>query len=322
MRTYLVTGGAGFIGSHLVRSLQDAGHSVRVLDDMSTGRRDRLRDGTTIIEADVCDNDALRAGMSGVTACFHLAAIADVQRCDTDRRECNRVNAGATVSVFDVASQLGGVPVVWASSAAVYGSAGMGTKLKETDPVKPISVYGADKLSSELHGAIAATYGVPNIGLRFFNVYGKGQNPNSPYSGVLSIFCNRAQENQKITIFGDGEQTRDFVHVSDVVRALVESAAYLVTNRETPEAFILNVCAGKPTSLHDIIGFLEQFQGRALDVEYAPSRRGDISTSCGDPSAMSALLGITVDLEVFDGLPDLLSDRDGSAPLLTEVFAK
>jgi UDP-glucose 4-epimerase len=273
---------------------------------MSTGRRDRLRAGTDIIQADAYDKDALRHAMRGVTACFHLAAIADVQRCNTNRVECHRVNVGSTVAVFEVAEQLGGVPVVWASSAAVYGTAGAGTRLKETDPTKPISSYGVDKLSSEFHGQVAASFGVPNIGLRFFNVFGPGQDPRSPYSGVLSIFCNRMLERQSITIFGDGHQTRDFVHVTDVVRALLASASYLDTTRATPEAHILNVCTGTSTSLRDILGHLEEFCGWAPDVEFAPSKPGDIRTSCGDPSAMKAILGITANVGVADGLPELL----------------
>lgn len=305
MGTYLVTGGAGFIGTHLCRALLEAGHHVRVLDDFSTGKS-TFSDETETIKADICDAEALARGMAGADGCFHLAAIADVQRCNRDWSGSHRVNASGSVAVFEAASRAGGVPVAWASSAAVYGAAGEGMRLKETNPARPLGPYGADKLASEHHGSVAATlFGVGSIGHRFFNVYGPGQDPRSPYSGVLSIFTDRVRAGQGVTIFGDGQQTRDFIHVRDVVRVLLASAAYLAA-APAVEARVLNVCTGEATSLRDILAHLDAAAGRETPVTFGAARPGDIRSSCGDPTAMTALLGLTAQTQIRSGLAALL----------------
>jgi UDP-glucose 4-epimerase len=304
---YLVTGGAGFVGSHLVQKLQDQGHKVRILDDFSTGKISSVKPATEVFRADVCDQNSLRKAMKGVSACFHLAAIADVQRCNSDWLGSHRVNVGGTISVFDVAAELGGIPVVWASSAAVYGSGGNEKLLSETSAVRPINPYGADKLASEIHGQSAASlFGVPNIGLRFFNIFGPGQDPNSSYSGVLSIFASQVLHRQPVTIFGDGHQTRDFIYINDIVCALIASAARLEQNGTDTQAHVYNVCTGQATSLLDIVTELDNLLGQKTKIEFKSARLGDIRTSCGDPTAMQAALGIYPRVSLTEGLQHLM----------------
>jgi len=220
----LVTGGCGFIGSHLVAALLARGDRVRVLDDLSTGRRENLAPGAELSEGDVADPAAVRAAMAGAAVCFHLAAIASVERGMTEWLTTHRANLSGTIAVFDAARAAGRIPVVYASSAAVYGEQER-LPIAEDAPTLPLSAYGADKLGCELHARVAGhVHGVPTMGLRFFNVFGARQDPGSPYSGVISIFCDRMSRGEGVTIHGDGGQTRDFIHVSDVVRGLVAAA--------------------------------------------------------------------------------------------------
>lgn len=209
MAFYLVTGGCGFIGSHLASALVAAGHWVRILDDLSTGKRENAPAAAELIVGDVADPSDVAAAMHGVDGCFHLAAIASVQRCVADWAGSHRVNLEGAIHVFDAARRARPgktLPVVYASSAAVYGD-NPNTPLDEAAELKPLSAYGADKVGCELHARVAAhVYGVPTIGLRFFNVYGPGQDPSSPYSGVILIFAKRIVAGEELTVFVDGEQ--------------------------------------------------------------------------------------------------------------------
>ena len=224
MAFWLVTGGCGFIGSHLVDALLARGDKVRVLDDLSTGRRSNLPDGVEVVVGDVADAKTVAQAMAGVDGCFHLAAVASVQRGNEDWLGTHRVNLTGTIAVFDAArtcNRKGPVPVVYASSAAVYGD-NPNMPLDESAATAPLSAYGADKLGCELHGRVAwQVHKVPSTGFRFFNVYGPRQDPKSPYSGVIAIFADKVAENRQITVNGDGGQVRDFVYVADVVRHLV-----------------------------------------------------------------------------------------------------
>ena len=224
MAFWLVTGGCGFIGSHLVDALLARGDKVRVLDDLSTGRRSNLPGGVEVMVGDVADASAVARAMAGVDGCFHLAAVASVQRGNEDWLGTHRVNLTGTIAVFDAArtcNRKGPVPVVYASSAAVYGD-NPDMPLSESAATAPLSAYGADKLGCELHGRVAwQVHKVPSTGFRFFNVYGPRQDPKSPYSGVIAIFADKVAENREITVNGDGGQVRDFVYVADVVRHLV-----------------------------------------------------------------------------------------------------
>jgi UDP-glucose 4-epimerase len=297
MATYLVTGGAGFIGSHLTDSLLAAGHQVRVLDDLSTGRRENLDPRCVLHVGDAADAATVRAAMEGVDGCFHLAAIASVARANEDWAGTHRANQTATVQVLDAARHEGGRPVVYASSAAIYGDRGDAAIGEDTRPA-PLTAYGADKLGSELHAAVAhGVHRVPTCGMRFFNVYGPRQDPSSPYSGVISIFCHRLAAGAPVTINGDGRQTRDFVFVGDVVRALRAAMA-----RMQPGAAVYNVCTGQPTSLRRLLRTIATLLDVAPEVGHGPPRAGDIRHSVGDPGRAWLDLGFRADTPLMMGL--------------------
>lgn len=289
MGPYLVTGGAGFIGSHLVDALLWAGFRVRVLDDLSTGKRSNLDPRAELIVGDVADPLAVREAMRGTLGCFHLAAIASVARGNEDWCGTHAVNVGGTVAVLDAARRHGRRPVVYASSAAIYGDAGEGRIAEGMRPA-PRSAYGADKLASELHAQAGfGVHGVPSLGFRFFNVYGPRQDPASPYSGVISIFAERIAAERTITIHGDGEQVRDFVYVTDVVRHLMLGMSLL---HDAPRAAVANVCTGEPTSIRDLAQRIGRIAGRQPVVEYGEARPGDIRSSLGDGRLATSMLGL------------------------------
>ena len=216
MPRFLVTGGAGFIGSHLVHALLEEGHAVRVLDDLSSGHRENLPQQVELAEADVTDPAAVESAIDDVDGCFHLAAIASVARSHRDWLRSHQVNLTGTINVFDRARpsrRRRELPVVYASTAAIYGNCGS-FPVDEESPAAPLSAYGADKHACELHARVAgAIHGVPTIGLRFFNLYGPRQDPLSPYSGVISIFADRLLRGEPVEILGDGEQARDFTFI-------------------------------------------------------------------------------------------------------------
>jgi UDP-glucose 4-epimerase len=307
---FLVTGGAGFIGSHLVDALLAAGHDVRVLDDLSTGKRANLAAGAALVVGDVSDAACVAGAMRGAAGCFHLAAIASVQRANEDWVGTNRVNLAGTIAVLDAARAAGGLPVVYASSAAVYGNLG-DQVADETIRPAPLTAYGADKFASELHAAIGwHVHRVPSLGLRFFNVYGRRQDPASPYSGVISIFADRIAAGLPVTLHGDGAQTRDFVHVSDVVAHLTASLRRLA---DAPGAGVLNVCTGRETSVSALARMIGDVRGCAADIRHGPARAGDIRRSLGNPAMARAVLGVSAELRLAEGLEELLSGG-GSPP--------
>ena len=251
----LVTGGCGFIGHHLVGRLVRDGHDVVVLDDLSNGVAQRLPAGVSLIHADIANRAECGHAMAAVEACVHLAAIASVQVCMEDWTRATQVNLLGTVNVLAAASVAGNVPVVYASSAAVYGN--QPPPAAEDSPCRPLGNYGIDKLASEHHarGAGLAT-GLPSFGLRFFNVFGPGQDPNSPYSGVIARFAERLQGGRAARIFGDGRQSRDFVYVDDVVAAIM--AALGCASAEAPVA---NVCTGRDVDLLSLAGEISDVLG-------------------------------------------------------------
>ncbi len=303
MAIYAITGGAGFIGSHLADDLLAEGHVVRVLDDLSTGRRCRLDARAELIVADVADAAALARLLNEAEAVFHLAAIASVVRANEDWTGSHRVNQGGTVAVLQAARLAGGIPVVFASSAAVYGT--QPGPAHEALPAAPRSAYGADKLGSELQAAIAfAVHGVPTIGLRFFNIYGPRQDPHSPYSGVISIFAGQIARRERLTIHGDGQQLRDFVYVGDAVRHLRAGLRLL---QQQPQAAVVNVCTGTGTSILALAQTLGRVAGQVPDIEFAPPRMGDIRVSVGDAGRARALLGIAAETSLADGLAATLA---------------
>lgn len=298
MGRYLVTGGCGFIGSHLVAHLSGAGHEVLVVDNLSTGRRDNIAAGIDVIEADVGDTDAFRHELSGIDGCFHLAAIASVERGQVAWRETHLTNLSSFVGLLEaVAKQKSkSCPVVYASSAAVYGD-NTELPLSESSNTGPISAYGADKLGCELHARVGGLgHDVPTAGLRLFNVFGPGQDPASPYSGVISIFARRALDGLPIKIFGDGEQSRDFIYVSDVVAALSGAMSAAATG------LIVNVCRGRRVTINRLAETIAGLVEHDVAIEYGPQRAGDIRHSLGDPSRMKEVLGVEPAIDLEAGL--------------------
>jgi UDP-glucose 4-epimerase len=303
MAIFLVTGGAGFIGSHLADALLAGGHGVRVLDDFSTGKRANLDPRCMVFEADIADAPVLASALDGVDGCFHLAAIASVARGNEDWAGTHRVNQTGTIAVLN-ACRPRALPVVYASSAAVYGDLGDAVA-SEALVCAPRTAYGADKLGCELHAAVGwGVHGVPSCGLRFFNVYGPRQDPSSPYSGVISIFADRIACGLPVTLHGDGGQTRDFVYVTDVVAHLL---AAMSRQRTRPGCFVANVCTGRETSVRALAETLAALTGRALALAHGPPRPGDIRRSVGDPARAAQTLGLAADTALRDGLARLLN---------------
>lgn len=309
MTTWLVTGGAGFIGSHLCDALLARGDRVRVLDDLSTGSRDNLPPAATLIVGDAADPTTIRAALDGIDGCFHLAAIASVERGVTDWLATHRTNLSATVGLFDAIRQTGRmVPVVYASSAAVYGDSPV-VPIAEAADCRPLSAYGADKYGCELHARVAThVHRIPTVGLRFFNVYGPRQDPRSPYSGVISIFCERIRRGLPVTIFGDGGQTRDFIYVVDVVAALMAAMS-----RQPPDAPVFNVCTGIPTTVARLAEIISTLSGAQPEIGFGAPRAGEIRHSRGDPARARDTLGLSAPTPLTDGLTRVL-DWMGTHP--------
>ena len=300
MATYLVTGGLGFIGSHLCHALAARGDGVRILDDLSTGRREHAPGAAEIVIGDVGDRETVADVALGVDGCFHLAAVASVEKSNAEWHDCHRVNVGGTVAVLDAARTARGgkpVPVVFASSAAVYGD-NPNVPLAETATTVPLSPYGIDKLGSEMHVGIASSmHGVAATSLRFFNVYGPRQDPKSPYSGVIAIFAERLLRAQSVDIFGDGEQSRDFIFVGDVVRYLLAAMDGI-----SDHTGVFNICTGHATTVLDLAAAIARICGAKLETRFAPPRPGDIRASVGDPARAEAAFAITAKTPLPQGL--------------------
>lgn len=300
---YAITGGAGFIGSHLADALLGAGYGVRVIDDFSTGRIENVDRRCEVIRGDVCDPAVVRRALLGTSGCFHLAAIASVVRANNDWLGTHRVNLGGFINVMDTARQMGGLPVVYASSAAVYGRTD-GVASEDTPP-SPMTAYGADKLGCELHAkAGALVHGISSLGFRFFNVYGPRQDPFSPYSGVISIFAQALSAGRQIQVHGSGQQTRDFIFVSDIVDNLVAGMTALTENRWTEDraGLVLNACTGRETSILRLAQTLASLLDCEPNVAMGPARPGDIVRSVGSPALAEATLGLSARTTLRDGL--------------------
>jgi UDP-glucose 4-epimerase len=309
---YLVTGGCGFIGSHTADELLAAGHKVRILDNLSTGTLRNKPATAELIVGDVADFTVVKEAMKDTDGVFHFAAVSSVELCNRNWVEAHRTNMTGTITVFAAArSAKNGraIPVVYASSAAVYGRSA-DPPLRESARTCPESPYGADKLGCELHAVTAfPIHGLPTCGLRFFNVYGPRQDPRSPYSGVISIFCRLACSNEPITIFGDGRQTRDFVFVRDVVRGVIAAMARCGSGAE-----VVNICTGRGTSLLELVAIIEQKLGARTSVRFAERRPGDIDVSIGDPSHAETRFGFRAQTSLRVGLSSLLFRATAGRP--------
>ncbi len=301
---HLVTGGAGFIGSHLVEALVERGQRVRVLDDFSTGRWDNLRTVAgeiEVVEGNVADPHIASHAVAGCNYVFHLAAISSVQASLEDPQGTHRVNAGGTWNVLNAAREAEVQGVVFASSAAVYGDH-TALPLQERLAPHPLSPYAADKVAGEMYcRALHASYGLPTAALRFFNVYGPRQDPNSPYSGVISIFAARMARGERPIIFGDGKQTRDFVYVTDVIQAML-----LACEQEGASGGVFNIAGGLQTSVLRLAEELNRALGTKLNPDFGPAREGEVRFSQGDTSRARQMLGWEPRVSLRDGLSRLV----------------
>jgi UDP-glucose 4-epimerase len=300
---YLVTGGAGFIGSHLVEALTTAGQRVRVLDDFSTGVRQNLAGlSVEVVTGDLADPAAVEAAVRGAGVIFHLGAIASVQRGIEEPARMHAVCATGTLHVLDAARRHGVRRVVYAASASAYGLPASDVQ-REDDPVCPLSTYAAAKLAGEMYcQAFTATHGLETVRLRFFNIFGPRQRADSPYSGVIALFAAAMAAGRAPTVFGDGLQSRDFTDVTDVVRALLLAA-------EAPPAVsgkVFNIGTGRSVSVLDLVASLNRLLGTDLAPLHAPPRAGDIRHSRADISRVQRDLGYEPSIPFEEGLARVL----------------
>ena len=302
----VVTGGAGFIGSHTVDRLMDTGHRVVVLDNFSTGKRANLAKWADhpMLHVVVCDVGhgifaalaPLVAKYGAVDRIIHLAAQVSVVHSVANPLVDMQINYGGTLHVLEYARANGVQKVVLASSAAVYGDVEQ-MPVSEDAPKRPVSPYGIDKYASELAlDYYSAVHDVPTTSLRFFNVYGPRQDPSSPYSGVISIFTDRARAGRPLTIFGDGSQTRDFVYVGDVVRAIIAAAG------DGNSRVVANVGTGVETSVVALARTIVEICGNTSKIEHALPRSGEILKSLARVDRLREQLGIVAETKLADGL--------------------
>ena len=297
---YLVTGGAGFIGSNTVDELVRRGHSVVVLDDLSSGKEDNLaeiRNKITFIKGSITDIEVVRKAMYEAEYVLHLAARTSVPRSVKDPIETNKINIDGTLNVLVAAKELKVKRVVFAASSSAYGETPTLPKVETMQP-QPISPYGVTKFVGELYGqTFGRCYGLENVALRYFNIFGPRQDPSSPYSGVLAKFCTAFLEDAQPLVFGDGEQTRDFTYVENAVQAnLLACEAPNVSGK------VFNVGVGGRVSLNGVLRELAKITGKTLEAKYDPPRDGDIRDSQADISQAKEFLGYDPQVTFEDGL--------------------
>ena len=301
----LITGGAGFIGSHLADALLARGFRVRVLDDLSTGKRENLAAEVELLVGDVADPATLRQALQGCQAVAHLAAVASVQASVEDPVATHRSNFIGTLNLCEAMRQEGIHRVLFASSAAVYGQNGEGTAIDEDVVKAPLTPYASDKLASEYYlDFYRREHSLEPAIFRFFNVYGPRQDPSSPYSGVISIFARRAEQGLPITVFGDGEQTRDFIYVGDLVKLLMTA---LLANDVAESA--INVGLDQSTSLNQLLAEIGKLTGGLPPVTYQPARHGDIRHSRADNRRLLERYSLDTPTPLAEGLAQLITTR-------------
>lgn len=307
MKQYLVTGGAGFIGSHIVRSLLAQGAAVRVLDNFSSGRRENLEGLSSlenggrleVVAGDLRDASVVADSVRGVEVIFHEAAFVSVPESLEKPRDCFEVNITGTSILLEAARRAGVRRAVIASSAAVYGNS-QALPLREDTPLRPLSPYALSKRVAEMFADLyTASLGLQVVALRYFNVYGPRQRPDSMYAAAVPIFIRRLRDGQPVTVFGDGGQTRDLIFVGDVVRANLAAS-------EHPSAAgqILNVCTGRSTRLLDLLEVLAGLFPNASKPVFAPPRAGDIYKSLGSPVRARKVLAFKAETPLLDGLKE------------------
>lgn len=300
MAIYLVTGGGGFIGSALARAILTLGHEVRVLDNFATGKRENLleiRDRISLYEADVCSLESLRQPFQGVDYVLHEAALPSVPRSMKDPLSSNRVNVEGTLNVLLAARDAGVKRVVYAASSSAYGDTPTLPKVETMAP-NPISPYGVTKLTGEYYAQVfTQAYGLETVSLRYFNVFGPRQDPSSPYSGVLSQFITAVLTGERPTIYGDGQQSRDFTYVDNVVEANL-----LACSAPQASGKVINIATARRETLNEVLSTLGRIVGRKVEAVYAPPRSGDILHSLADIQQARELLGYEPKVKFEEGL--------------------
>jgi len=297
----VVTGGSGFIGTHLCGHLIDAGHKVRIVDIVPP----KMGMKAEFVRASVLDTLRLRKIFEGADGIVHLAALIDVATSVSDPYSDFSVNAAGTINVLEAARHAGVKKVAFASSAAVYGNP-VRLPIDEEHPTDPLSPYGASKLAAEKYVLLYnSLYGMENTALRLFNVYGEGQSASSPYSGVITKFANAISEGRQPIIFGDGEQTRDFVHVDDVCEAFLRAVEG--QGCSSP----LNIASATETSVRELLELMCGICGAEFSPTYMPERQGEIARSVAGIALAKKKLGYSPRMALSQGLREILEAREG-----------
>ena len=307
MKQYLVTGGAGFIGSHIVRALLEQGGAVRVLDNFSSGRRENVEGSSTsknghrleVVEGDVRDASLVADAVRDVEVIFHEAAFVSVPESMQKPQDCFDVNISGTSILFEAARKAGVRRAVVASSAAVYGDSDA-LPLNEDTPLRPLSPYAVSKRVDEMYAQLyTASFGLEVVALRYFNVYGPRQRPDSMYAAAVPIFIRCLRDHQPVTVFGDGGQTRDLIFVGDVVRANL-----IASEHPSAAGGIFNICTGQSTRILDLLDVLFELFPNSPEPVFAPPRAGDIYKSLGCPDKAEELIGFKAQTSLADGLKE------------------
>ena len=297
MANYLVTGGAGFIGSHISEALVKRGHRVRVVDSLVTGYRHNLRVGVEFTQGDLSEPSVARAAVKDMEYVLHQAAIPSVPRSVKNPEDSHRANVDATLQVMLAARDANVKRIVFAGSSSVYGDTAVLPKT-ETMPVNPMSPYALQKLVGEMYlQMFTRLYGLETVTTRYFNVFGPRQDPGSPYSGVISLFIKALSEGTRPIIYGDGEQTRDFTYVANVVDGVIRAA-------ETPGVGgeVFNVATNGRISLNDLLATLKKIFGSNVEPIFKDARQGDVKHSQADISKAQRLLGYRPSVLLEEGL--------------------
>ena len=305
---YLITGGAGFIGSHIARALLEQGADVRVLDNFSSGKRENLKGlNVEILEGDLRDASTVTRAVQGVEVIFHEAAFVSVPESMEKPQECLDVNVTGTSMLFEAARKAGVRRVVIASSAAVYGDSDA-MPLVENTPLKQLSPYAVSKRIDEMYAELFTNqFGLEVAALRYFNVYGPRQRPDSMYAAAVPIFIRRMLDNKPITVYGDGGQTRDLINVRDVVQANL-----LASQHPAAPGQIFNVCTGVETRILDLLDILYQLFPNAPKHIHAETRAGDIYRSIGTPRKIKDTLGFDPKVTLAEGLKEAVEEMRGA----------
>jgi UDP-glucose 4-epimerase len=310
MKRYLVTGGAGFIGSHIVRALLKQGAAVRVLDNFSSGKRENLeglgnsKNGGRfeVMEGDLRNATVVAEAMREVEGIFHEAAFVSVPESMEKPQDCFDVNITGTSILFEAARKAGVCRAVIASSAAVYGDSDA-LPLKEETPLRSLSPYAVSKRVDEMFAQLyMSSFGLEVVALRYFNVYGPRQRPDSIYAAAVPIFIRRLRDGKPITIFGDGGQTRDLIFVGDVVRANL-----IASEHPSAAGGIFNICTGQSTRILDLLDVLFKLFPNSPKPVFAQPRAGDIYKSLGSPESAEKIIGFKAQTSLADGLKETVN---------------